>query len=112
MIKRGDIFKYTVIMGGDTKYYVEEVYEAQDEWMVITSYENPNSETGFTRYVDSLETITKILQSGHIKIIGHDNHRPITFIRPHSFNPKLRNIPMRRDKLICPYRTPKLYEHE
>jgi len=65
MIKKGDIFQYTSIVGDYRKYYVDSVYEAQE----------------------------RILQSGHIKLVGHVNKTPLTFIRPHSFNPKLRNIP-------------------
>ncbi len=114
MIKGGDIFQYTSTVGGETKYYIEKVYETTGEWyveegvlMVIMSWED---DMGWHRVCRPLKGLMEILQSGHIKITGTDKRKPITHIRPHTFNPKLRNIPISVKKMRCPYRTPKLYE--
>ena len=109
MIKRGDIFQYTSFIGGDVKYYVDEVYEAQEEHMVIFSWEDESEDTGWKRVVRPLKGLMEILQSGHIIITGSDEYKPITHTRPHTFNPLMRDIPTRH-KFKCPYRTPKLYE--
>ena len=109
-IKQGDIFQYTTDIGGHKKYYIEEVYEATDEWMVIFSWEDDEQDTGWSRVVRPLKGLLEILQSGHIKITGTDEHKPITYTTPHTFNPTLRNIPIIKGRTTCPYRTPKLYE--
>ena len=111
MIKRGDIFQYTTEIGGHKKYYVDEVYEAQREWMVILSWEDEDEDTGWKKVIRPLKGLMEILQSGHIIITGSDEYKPITHTRPHTFNPIPRNLPFKH-KIKCPYRTPKLYEWE
>ncbi len=110
MIKRGDIFRYTAMIGGSVNYYVDEVYEnINDEWMVIVSWED-DSDIGWGRTCMGLNEIISILESGHIKMVGTDDYKPITTMRSHKFNPTLRNIPIKTTTKKCPYRTPKLYE--
>ena len=108
-MKRGDIFQYTARIGSDQKYYVDEVYEAQEEYMVIFSWEDINEDTGWKRVVKPLKELREILQSGHIVITGSEDYKPMTNIRPHTFNPIIRDLPYKH-KIKCPYRTPKLYE--
>jgi hypothetical protein len=109
MIKKGDIFHYTAEVGSGTKYFIDEVYEAQEEYMVIFSWEDVNEDTRWKRVVRSLKELMEILQSGHIVIVGSEEYKPITNIRPHTFNPIPRDL-MTTHKFKCPYRTPKLYE--
>lgn len=109
MLRKGDIFKYTATVGGGQKYYVDTVYKnICGEWMVITSWEDVGLDT-WLRTCEPLSMYLGVLQSGHIRLVGSDDHKPLTSVRPHSFNPKLRNIPIEVGTFKCPYRTPKLY---
>lgn len=108
MVKVNDIFQYTAIVGGETNYYVDEVYEAtEDSWMVIFSWKEDGLRI---RDVKPLSSLERGLLSGHIRIVGRDDKKPITHIRPHHFNPQLRNIPIRKGTKLSPYYTPKAYE--
>lgn len=107
MIKSDDIFHYTVQIGGHTKYYVDEVYEATEEWMVVFSWEEDGL---WMRDVKPLKELEKVLLSGHIRIVGRCDNKPYTYIRPHCFNPQLRDIPIRSGRKLSPYYTPKLYQ--
>jgi len=110
MIRVNDIFQYTVdpMMGGYTKYYIDEVYEATDEWMVVYSWKEDGL---WMRDVRPLQQLEKVLLSGHIRIVGRDDKMPITHIRPHHFNPQLRDIPIRKGTKLSPYYTPKFYDY-
>jgi hypothetical protein len=105
MIRKGDIFRYTSTIGGDTDYYIGEVGEV----ILIQWCDN-----GICYHTERpINEIKTVLLSGHIRIVGREDKLPITFLRPHTFNPQLRrDIPISKDVKPSPYYTPKLYTWE
>ena len=110
-MRKGDIFVYPRALDPYKKYYVEEVYQNQmGERMVIASWEELEIDTGWDRTCQPLNNLLYKIKTGHIKIIGNENHIIHKSIKKHCFNPTPRNMPWISNwKRINPYEDSHLF---
>lgn len=113
-MNKGDILIYPRSLTPIEKYYVEEIYEnVEDEWMAIVSYIDYSSETGWGKVCYPVEDYLHGMKTGHIKIIGNENHIIHKSIKNHHFNVTPRDLPMKRNwNEINPYKESHLYNWE